>query len=152
MSTVAEIEAAVRKLSREDLRAFRRWFDDFDAEAWDRQFEEDVKAGRLDALADEALRDLREGALHGPVKHRANPKFWSFYHELPEAIRKLADRNYELLKADPHHPSLHFKRVGRFWSAQIGIHYRAVAVQKGDDFVWFWIGHHSEYDRRLGIG
>ena len=61
MSTVTEIEAAISKLSREELFAFRSWFEDFDAEAWDRQFEQDVKAGRLDALAEEALRDLREG-------------------------------------------------------------------------------------------
>ncbi len=61
MSTVLEIESAISKLSREELSAFRAWFADFDAEAWDRQFEEDAKAGRLDALAEEALRDLREG-------------------------------------------------------------------------------------------
>ncbi|HEX4138735.1 MAG TPA: hypothetical protein VHY09_00190 [Candidatus Methylacidiphilales bacterium] len=61
MSTVAEIEAAISKLSRKELVAFRDWFKEFDADAWDRQFEEDVKAGKLDALADEALRDLREG-------------------------------------------------------------------------------------------
>lgn len=61
MSTVLEIESAISKLSREELAAFRTWFEDFDAEAWDRQFEEDARAGRLDALAEEALRDLREG-------------------------------------------------------------------------------------------
>jgi hypothetical protein len=61
MSTVHEIESAVSKLSREELLAFREWFSDFDAAAWDRQFEEDAAAGRLDALADEAIRDLREG-------------------------------------------------------------------------------------------
>jgi hypothetical protein len=61
MSTVSEIENAVQKLSRGDLSAFRDWFLGFDAAAWDKQFEEDVAAGRLDALADEALRDLREG-------------------------------------------------------------------------------------------
>jgi len=61
MSTVVEIESAVRKLSREELSVFRAWFEDFDAEAWDRQFEEDAKSGRLDALAKEALSDLHEG-------------------------------------------------------------------------------------------
>ena len=61
MSTVFEIENAVQKLSRGDLRTFRDWFPGFDAAAWDKQFEEDVAAGRLDALADEAIRDLREG-------------------------------------------------------------------------------------------
>jgi len=61
MSAVEEIQAAVRRLSPEELAAFRDWFAQLDAGAWDRQFEEDVATGRLDALADEALRDLREG-------------------------------------------------------------------------------------------
>jgi hypothetical protein len=61
MSTVKDIEAAVSNLSQQELSAFRAWFAEFDAEAWDRQFERDVGAGRLDGLADEALRDLREG-------------------------------------------------------------------------------------------
>jgi len=52
---------AVGKLSREELSSFRAWFADFDAEAWDQQLAEDVRAGRLDKRADEALRDLREG-------------------------------------------------------------------------------------------
>ncbi len=61
MSTVSEIENAVQKLSRNDLTTFRNWFLGFDASAWDKQFEEDAAAGRLDVLADEAIRDLREG-------------------------------------------------------------------------------------------
>ena len=61
MSTVSEIESAVAKLSRQELSAFREWFSEFDADAWYRQFEADVAAGHLDALADEAIRDLREG-------------------------------------------------------------------------------------------
>jgi len=83
------------------------------------------------------------------VKHRASKKFWRFYAELPESIRKLADENYTLLKSDPRHPSLCLKKVGPFWSVRVGIHYRAAAVQEGEDLVWFWIGHHSEYDRLL---
>jgi hypothetical protein len=61
MSTLEEIEDAVRRLSSEELAAFRTWFAQLDAAAWDRQIEEDAAAGRLDALADEALNDLREG-------------------------------------------------------------------------------------------
>lgn len=61
MSTVQDIEKAVRKLAPTDLSTFRAWFAEFDAEAWDKQFEQDVTAGRLDKLADEALNDLREG-------------------------------------------------------------------------------------------
>ena len=61
MSTIQEIEAAIRQLPDQDLAALRSWFADYDAEKWDRQFEQDVAAGRLAALADEALQDLHEG-------------------------------------------------------------------------------------------
>jgi hypothetical protein len=84
------------------------------------------------------------------VKHRASPRFWQFYERLPGDIQRLADKNYELLKIDPRHPSLHFKMVGKMWSARVGVHYRALAVEDGADVVWFWIGHHSEYDQIIG--
>jgi hypothetical protein len=61
MTTIKEIEDAVRRLPPAELAAFRAWFAQFEAERWDRQFDEDVAAGRLDALADEALRDLQNG-------------------------------------------------------------------------------------------
>ena len=61
MSSVFEIEAAIQHLPDDELKAFRQWFRDFDGERWDRQFADDVYAGRLDALGEEALRDLREG-------------------------------------------------------------------------------------------
>jgi hypothetical protein len=61
MSTVHEIEQAVRKLGPDELAAFRAWFAAFDADAWDRQLDDDAAAGRLDRLADEALADLRDG-------------------------------------------------------------------------------------------
>ena len=60
VNTVEQIEHAVRRLSPGELAAFRRWFAEFDGAQWDRQIEEDIAAGRLDALADEALADLRE--------------------------------------------------------------------------------------------
>lgn len=56
-----EIEKAVRQLSPQDLREFRHWFAEFDAEAWDQQFERDVTTGKLDELAEKALKHLREG-------------------------------------------------------------------------------------------
>ena len=61
MGSVNEIEEAVLRLSAADLAAFRAWFAEFDAEAWDRRIEDDVASGRLDVLADEALEDLRAG-------------------------------------------------------------------------------------------
>ncbi len=51
---------------------------------------------------------------------------------LPAAIRDLADKNFALLKADPHHPSLHLKKVGGLFSARIGLGYRAIAVPVED--------------------
>lgn len=65
-------------------------------------------------------------------------------------MRTLADKQFQLLKTDPHHPSLHFKRIGRFHSVRVGAHYRALAVEAPDGVVWFWIGTHSEYDRVVG--
>jgi len=61
MSTIQEIEDAIRKLPDVEFAALRVWFAEVDAASRDRQFEEDVAAGRLDALSDEALTDLREG-------------------------------------------------------------------------------------------
>lgn len=61
MSTVQDVEDAVRRLSPEELAAFRDWFIQFDAKIWDRQLEEDISAGRLDALAEEALENFRHG-------------------------------------------------------------------------------------------
>jgi hypothetical protein len=61
MISIDEIEDAIRKLPEEELVELRAWFVEFDATVWDRQFERDVIEGRLDALADEALRDWREG-------------------------------------------------------------------------------------------
>ncbi len=83
------------------------------------------------------------------MTHRASQRFWTCYHALPDDVRRLADENFRLLKADPRHPSLHLKKVGAFWSARVGLHYRAIAVEDGPHLVWFWIGHHADYDKLL---
>ena len=84
------------------------------------------------------------------MKHRANPRFWRCYRRLPEDVQRLADESYRLLREDPRHPSLHFKRIGRFWAVRVGLHYRALAVEQESDVVWFWIGPHAEYNRMIG--
>lgn len=61
MSTVEAIEQAVQSLPRTDLAKFRRWFAEFDSSAWDVQIEADAAAGKLDALATEALSEYRHG-------------------------------------------------------------------------------------------
>lgn len=62
----------------------------------------------------------------------------------------LADKSFTLLKSDPRHPSLHFKKVGRFWSARIGLYYRALAMEVHEGVLWLWIGSHADYDKLLG--
>lgn len=86
------------------------------------------------------------------MRHRAAPDFWYHYRQLPSEIQNLADRCYDLLKQDSRYPSLHFKKVGQFWSVRVGIHYRALAVEENDDIAWFWIGTHAEYDQLLRGG
>jgi hypothetical protein len=61
--------------------------------------------------------------------------FWAYLEKLPANIQELARENYDLLKANPYHPSLHFKRIGRFWSVRVGRSYRALAVDaKGESY------------------
>jgi hypothetical protein len=54
------------------------------------------------------------------MTHFATPEFWFHYRLLPEDVRALADRCFELLQNDPRHPSLRLKKVGTFWSARVG--------------------------------
>ena len=61
MSTLEEIAAAIESLPPEDFKKLRSWMTEYEAEAWDRQLEEDIKAGKLDRLADEALAELDRG-------------------------------------------------------------------------------------------
>jgi len=84
------------------------------------------------------------------VTHHGNPRFWRCYRALPAEIRELADRSYKILKANPNHGSLHFKKIGTLWSVRVGLHYRALATEVGGDLVWFWIGPHAEYDKLVG--
>ena len=61
MPNLEEIEKAVKELTQEEFAQFREWFENLDASLWDEQFEDDVKKGRLDKIAEEALRDYGEG-------------------------------------------------------------------------------------------
>jgi hypothetical protein len=61
MTTIEGIEKAVAKLSPEQLATFRAWFDEFQARLFEEQIERDAKAGKLDKLADDALRAHRQG-------------------------------------------------------------------------------------------
>jgi hypothetical protein len=85
------------------------------------------------------------------MQHRAAPKFWEGYRALPGHVRERADRQFELLKTNPQHPSLQFKKIGdrrgqEIWSARVTLRYRALAIKTPNDYIWFWIGEHRVYD------
>ncbi len=65
------------------------------------------------------------------MKHLAGPSFWEHYEKLPGHIRELADKNFALLKENPQHPSLHIKKVDKYWSVRVGMRHRALAIESG---------------------
>ena len=72
--------------------------------------------------------------------------------KLPKDIRARARAAYRRFRSNPHHPSLHFKKVHRtrpIYSARINDDYRVVDSMQGSEIVWFWVGKHEEYDRLL---
>ena len=69
---------------------------------------------------------------------------------MPAEVQKAADKNYAMLKENPHHPSLHFKKIGQLWSARVGDHYRALGHDVGGGVHRFWIGSHADYDKLIG--
>lgn len=83
------------------------------------------------------------------MKHHTTKKFWESYQELPAKIQKLADKNFKLLRSDPTHPSLNFKKIDDMWSVRVGAHYRALGFALDGEVLWFWIGSHADYDRMM---
>ncbi len=79
--------------------------------------------------------------------HRATDRFWQRYDRLPKDVQRLADKCFDLLKTNPTHGSLHFKKVRGLWSARVGLAHRALAVEDGSGYLWVWIGSHDEYAR-----
>lgn len=86
------------------------------------------------------------------MKSKRTKRFRSLFAELPESVQRQANEAYRLFRANPSHPSLSFKQVspnGPTYSARIGLHYRALAIRKPEEVVWFWIGSHADYDKIL---
>ena len=83
------------------------------------------------------------------MNHFATPGFWFHYRHLPAEARELADRCFAMLRADPRHPSLRLKKIGAFWSARVGLRIRALARDRPEGLVWFWIGPHDRYERLI---
>jgi hypothetical protein len=86
------------------------------------------------------------------VNSHLTEDFLSLYRALPKSIREQARQAYQLFANNPRHPGLRFRRVHPsrpIFSARVGIDYRVVGIQDGDDIFWFWIGSHSDYDHLL---
>ncbi|WGV25865.1 hypothetical protein [Halotia branconii] len=84
------------------------------------------------------------------MKSFTTADFWKAYAELSPEMKEQAQKAYQLWQENSLHPSLHFKKVGNIlWSARISGGYRALALKKDDDYYWFWIGTHDEYEAML---
>ena len=84
-----------------------------------------------------------------PFQSFASERFWQLYSELPPAVQRLADKQYELFREDPFHPSLHLKQVRDVWTVRIGRSHRAIGYREGEIFHWGWIGSHEAYNKLL---
>jgi hypothetical protein len=79
----------------------------------------------------------------------ASERFWHLFRELPAEVQRLANKQYELFREDPFHPSLHVKQIGAVWTVRIGRSHRAIGYREGDSFYWGWIGSHEGYNKLL---
>jgi mRNA-degrading endonuclease RelE of RelBE toxin-antitoxin system len=82
------------------------------------------------------------------MMHRTTADFWKDYRALPAEIRERANKQFALLRTNPRHPSLQFKKLTErsgqeIWSARVTLKYRALAAKVDNDHVWFWIGEHD---------
>jgi len=66
--------------------------------------------------------------------HRTSNRFWKCFEKLAPPVQNIAKKNFELLKNNPRHPSLHFKKVGKLWSVRATFNHRALALEDGSDF------------------
>jgi hypothetical protein len=83
--------------------------------------------------------------------HSTNADFCHDYRALPEEIRARAGKQFALLKKNPNHRSLQFKKIGiregqENWSARVTLNFRALAVKESAEYLWFWIGDHDVYE------
>lgn len=83
------------------------------------------------------------------MKSSTTPDFRRRLAALPAEVRRVALKNYRLWRRNPHHPSLHFKRVDNYWSVRVGAAHRALGRERNNEMVWFWIGPHDEYERQI---
>ena len=148
MTTADEIKQAVLSLPEAEYAKIMDWLHELAEDGWDRQFEEDVLAGKLDFMKAEVEQAKRGRQTEGIVACIALlPSSGHISGDCRKTIRRTARRNFQLLKASPRHPSHWFKKVNEYWAVRVGRSYRAIAIEERRDLFWVWIGNHDEYMR-----
>ncbi len=128
-----------------------------DKSEWDRLVMTQASQDWLDQAADKALATYKkmERRMSMPLislpsqEYLREDSYWTGFDQLPDEIRKMAEKNYKLWKDNPSHPSLRFKQVHGsrpIFSFRVGLKYRTLGVQTEDGkLAWFWIGSFEQY-------
>jgi hypothetical protein len=83
------------------------------------------------------------------MKSLTSTSFRKHLAGLSPEVKRRAIKQFRLWLNDHWHPSLHFKRVGPYWSARVDRDHRALGIERDGAVVWFFIGRHDDYDRLL---
>ena len=86
------------------------------------------------------------------MKSHTSRRFREAFLDLPENVQARARQAYKQFRQNPAHPGLQFKKVDEtrnIYSVRVGLGHRALGQMDGSDIVWFWIGPHDAYDRRV---
>ena len=83
------------------------------------------------------------------MKSSTSAAFRKQFAALGPEVQRLARKQFRLWLTDHWHPSLHFKRVGPYWSARVDRDHRALGIEDNGRIVWFYIGRHDGYERRI---
>ena len=86
------------------------------------------------------------------MKSFTSRSFREAFQGLPQPIQDRTRKAYRLFRANPSHPSLSFKKISvadNIYSVRVGLGYRALGQMDGAEIIWFWIGPHKEYDKRI---
>ncbi|HYA16702.1 MAG TPA: hypothetical protein VEF06_04510 [Bryobacteraceae bacterium] len=113
LDTLEEIERAIDALTPREREKVYVWLDEHHPQSIDTRIASDLAAGRLDDAIQRALDEEKSGSIR-PLQrmHRTTRDFRREYDSLPPDIRERADKQFSLLKANPQHPSLQFKKAG----------------------------------------
>ena len=128
---------------------------------WDRMVSSPASQKWLEKAADKTLKiyEKQERRLSFHLislpseEYLREDSYWQAYDDLPDDIRKLAEKNYKLWKESSSHPSLRFKQVHEtrpIFSFRVGLNYRTLGVQTADEKVaWFWVGSLDQYEEMI---